>query len=169
MVSSLFLLPNFTFVIELVVFLVVLAIVAKYILPPIRQAMSERETGIRNAVEAAEHSRREAAGLAERRRETLESARAEARRIVDEANAAAEQFRAEGRRRGQDEYARLLDSAHIEVELERERARGEIMGDLGGLVLQAAERVMGRGLDAEANGTLLERAITAARSGGSDS
>lgn len=166
MLSSLFLLPNFTFVLELIAFLLVLGFIAKYVLPPLRKAMSDREAQIRNAIEASDSSRREAAELADRRRETLEVARQEARQIVDQASEFAEQMKEEGRQRGQEEYERLLLAARAEIEVERQRARDEVMGEVGELVLRAAERVIGGGLDAERHRALVDEAISAAQSGG---
>ncbi len=166
MVASLFLLPNFTFVLELIAFLLVLGFIAKYVLPPLRKAMSEREGSIRNAIQAAEEARREAGELAQQRREALEAARNEARQIVDQASQLADQMREEGRRRGQDEYERLVASAQSEIELERQRARDEVMNQVGDLVLRAAERVVGAGLDDERHRALVDEAIAAAQSSG---
>lgn len=161
-VASLFLLPGFTFVLEIVGFLLVLWFVARFVLPPLRKAMAAREAHIRNAIESAEQARREGAELAEQRRGALEAARQEARQIVDQANDAADQLREDGRRRGQEEYERLVRAARAEIDLERQRARDEVMSDLGALVLRAAEQVIGSGLDAERHRALVDEAIAAA-------
>jgi len=167
--GSLFLLPNFTFVLELVAFLLVLGFIAKYVLPPLRKAMADREAQIRNAIQSAEEARRESAELAKQRREALEAARAEARQIVDQANEVADQLKEEGRQRGQEEYERLVQAASAEIELERQRARDEVMSEVGDLVLRAAERVIGGGLDDERHRALVDEAIAAAQAGGETS
>lgn len=166
MLASVFLVPNFTFVLELIAFLIVLGIFAKYILPVLRKAMNEREASIRNAIQAADDARRSAAELAAQRREALEAARAEARQIVDQANEIAEELRDEGRRRGQEEYERLVSAAQAEIEVERQRARDEVMGQVGDLVLRAAEQVIGAGLDDDRHRALVDEAIAAAQVGG---
>jgi len=163
MMASLFLLPDFTFVLELIAFLLVLGFIAKYVLPPLRKAMDERAEHIRNSIQAAEDARSEAEAAVTKRRELLEQARGEARAIVDQANATADQLREEGRQRGQDEYERLLADARVEIEQERQRARDEVMGDVGTLVLRAAEQVIGGALDAERHRSLVNDAITAAQ------
>jgi F-type H+-transporting ATPase subunit b len=166
MTASLFLLPGFTFVLELIAFLLVLAFIAKYVLPPLRRAMNEREAQIRNSIEAAGQARADADRLATERRELLEAARQEARGIVDQANQIAEQLRGEGRQRAQEEYERLVAAAQAEIELQAQRARDEVMADVGALVLQAAERVIGGGLDSERHRALVDEAITAAQASG---
>ncbi len=166
MVSSLFLLPGFTFVLELIAFLLVLGFIAKYVLPPLRKAMNDRAEQIRNSIQAAEDAKHEAEDLAAKRRELLEGARQEARAIIDQANEIAEQLKDEGRQRGIEEHARLVASAQSEIDLERDRARSEVMGQLGSLVLEAAERVIGAGLDDERHRALVEEAISAAEATG---
>ena len=167
--QPIFLIPNFTFVLELIAFLIVLWIFAHFILPYLSKAMNEREAQIRNSIDAAEQARREAGKLAKERREALEAARAEARQIVDQANESADQLREEGRQRGQAEYERLVTAAQSEIELERQRARDEVMSEVGDLVLRAAERVIGGGLDDERHRALVDEAIAAAQPGGTDS
>ncbi|MHB8244680.1 MAG: F0F1 ATP synthase subunit B [Acidimicrobiales bacterium] len=166
MLASVFLIPNFTFVLELIAFLIVLFVFAKFILPPLRKAMNEREAAIRNSIQSAEDARREAGDLANRRREALDAARAEARQIIDQANEVSEQLKEEGRQSGQEEYERLVQAARSEIELERQRARDEVMNEVGDLVLRAAERVIGAGLDDDRHRALVDEAIAAAQSGG---
>jgi F-type H+-transporting ATPase subunit b len=161
--SNNFLIPNFTFVLQLVAFLLVLGFLAKYVLPPLRNAMNERAEHIRSSIQAAEEAKRDAEESAVKRRELLEGARQEARAIVDQANEIAEQLREEGRQRGVEEHNRLVASAQSEIELERDRARSEVMSELGSLVLEAAERVIGAGLDDERHRALVEEAISAAQ------
>ena len=168
MTSSLFLLPGFTFVLELIAFILVLGFVAKYVIPPLRKAMNDRAEQIRNSIQAAEDAKHDADEMAARRRELLESARAEARQIVDQANEIAEQLKEEGRQRGLAEHERLVASAQAEIEQERERARSEVMSQLGALVLEAAERVIGAGLDDERHRALVEEAISAAQASGGE-
>ncbi|MGD0083310.1 MAG: F0F1 ATP synthase subunit B [Acidimicrobiales bacterium] len=172
MLAGLFLLPGFTFVLELIAFLLVLGFVAKYVLPPLRKAMDERAAHIRNSIQAAEDARSAAEEAVAKRRELLEQARGEARAIVDQANTTAEQLREEGRQRGQEEYERLLANAHTDIEQERLRARDEVMEDVGALVLRAAEQVIGGALDPAHHRALVDEAISAAQAsapGGSGS
>ena len=62
--TSVFLIPNGTFVVELAVVLVILFLVTKYILPPLNAAMEARQEKIRTALEAADKARAEAAAAA---------------------------------------------------------------------------------------------------------
>lgn len=161
--GSIFLLPGFTFVLELIGFLLTLLVVAKFPLPQLRRAMTERANHIRNSIEAAEQARADAERLDAERRQLLEAARQEARAIVEQATQIAEELQDEGRQRGQQEFDRIVQTARSEIELERQRARDEVMADVGTLVLQAAERVIGAALDAERHHALVDEAISAAQ------
>jgi F-type H+-transporting ATPase subunit b len=163
--SSNFLVPGATFLLELIAFGLVLFFIAKYVLPPLRRAMDQRAEHIRNSIEAAEAAKREAEESSAKRRELLESARTEARAIVDRANQLAEQLKEEGRQRGQEEHARLVATAQGEIDAERDRARAEVMNELSALVLDAAERVIGAGLDGDRHRALVDDAIVAAQAG----
>jgi F-type H+-transporting ATPase subunit b len=161
MTASLFLLPNGTFIVELVVFLAVIFIVGKYVLPFINKAMAQRQEEIRSELAAAEAARVEAAQADEERRQALEQARQQAREIVAQANRTAEKVTADGQQRGQAEFERLVASATAEVELARQRALEEASAHLGEVVVEVVERIIGREVNAEAHRDLLDEAIRA--------
>ena len=52
--TSVFLIPNGTFFVELIVVGIILFLVTKYILPPLNKAMESRQEKIRTALEAAD-------------------------------------------------------------------------------------------------------------------
>jgi hypothetical protein len=55
--ESIFLLPNGTFIVELVVVAVILYLVTKYILPPLNKAIESRQEKIRSSLELADQAR----------------------------------------------------------------------------------------------------------------
>ena len=86
-IGAIFLLPNGTFFVELIVLLVILFLTTKYIVPPLRAAMDKRQELIRSSLEAAESARTDAAAADDERRQVLDEARVQAREIVAQANA----------------------------------------------------------------------------------
>ena len=113
-----FLIPNGTFVVELVIFLVVLGVVAKWILPPLRAVSEERQARISSASQKAE-ARAEAQSVLAERDRVLADARAQARGIVDHANQGADQAVQNGRQRGQQEYERLVSASRTSTAEDR--------------------------------------------------
>ncbi len=156
-----FLIPNGTLIVELLAFVIVLAIVAKYILPPINKALRERQAAIRSEMEAADEAKADAEAADEERRSALEMARQQAREIVEQANRTAERLSEEAHSRGQSEYERLVSSADAEIRLARQRALEEAASRLGELVVETVERIIGREMDAAAHRDLIGEAIDA--------
>jgi F-type H+-transporting ATPase subunit b len=159
--SSNFLVPNGTFIVELIAFVIVLLVMARYILPPLNKALSDRQAQISEELTAADRARAEATAADEERRAALDEARRRAREILEQANRTAERLHAEAAQRGQEEESRIVAGATAELERARQRALEEAANRLGALVLDVVERVIGREVDAEAHRDLLDEAIAA--------
>jgi F-type H+-transporting ATPase subunit b len=159
--SSIFLLPNGTFFVELAVFLIIIGLIAKYILPPLNRAMEQRQEHIRSSLQAADAARAEAAAADDERRAALDEARKQSREIVAQANRTAEQVKAEMGGRGQVEYDRIVANAENEVALARRRAVEEASERMGELVLEVVERIIGREVDATTHRDLIDEAVAA--------
>ena len=162
--ASIFLLPNGTFIVELIVLLVILFLTTKYIVPPLNKAMEERQADIRNSLDAAESARADAAAADEERLAVLDQARVQAREIVAQATATSDQVRAEAQGRAQAEYDRIIANADAEVALARQRAVDDAADQLGTIVMGVVERVIGREVDMKAHQALVDEAVAALRS-----
>lgn len=159
LVASNFLVPNATFVVELVAFLVVLGVLAKYVLPPVSKMIDERQRTIGQALTDAETAKRRAAEAEEKYRETIDEARSQARAIVDEANKAAEALRASRREQAEAEYERIVSRAETDIEASRRRAAEEVRAEVSGLVMEVVERVVGEAFDADGHRALIDRTV----------
>jgi len=157
--AGIFLLPNGTFFIELIVSIILILAIYKWVLPPINKAMEERQEKIRTSLEAADQARADAEAADDERRTVLEEARHQAREIVAQANRTAEQVRIDAQSRGQSEYERILGNAEIEVGLARQRAVEEAASRMGEIVMDVVERVIGREVNFEAHRDLIDEAV----------
>jgi F-type H+-transporting ATPase subunit b len=161
--NSNFLVPDGTFIAELIAFLIILGIIAKWILPPLNRAMQARQEEIRSSLEAADEAKIEAEETRAQRQGILDESRQQAREIVAQANRTADQLRADGQVRGQQEYERLVASADAEIALSRQRALDEITSRIGALVLSVARQVVEREIDAQRHRGLIDEAVAALR------
>lgn len=159
--SSVFIVPNGTLIAEIVAFVVVLWVVAKYVVPPLNKLLAERQEAIASDLQAADQAKVDAAAADEARRAELEAARLRAREIVEQAQKTAERLAEEARTRGQSEYDRLVSSAESEVALARQRAVEDAAQKLGDLVVEVVERIIGREMDAAAHRDLIDEAVAA--------
>lgn len=158
---SIFLLPNGTFFVELLVFVVIVLIMAKYVLPPLNKAMEGRQEKIRASLEAAEQARAEAAAAGDERAKVLAQARDQARDIVAASQALAEQVKSEAGGRGQAEYDRIVGSANDEVATARQRAIEEASARIGEIVFELVNKIVGREVDQQTHQDLIREAVAA--------
>lgn len=158
--SNNFLVPNATFIVEVVAFLLVLGFLARYVLPPLNRAIEARQATVRQTLIDSETAKRRAEEAEADYKKTLDQARAEARAMVDEASRQGEQLRAELHQRGEQEYQRLMARAEADIQASARRAAEDLRGQVSGLVISVVERVVGEGFDTEAHRTLIDRTIS---------
>jgi F-type H+-transporting ATPase subunit b len=160
--SSIFLLPNGTFFVELILFILMIGFIAKVVLPPLQKAMDDRAQTIRSAQQASDEGQVEAEQLVAQRRAILERARATARSALETAAAEADRLYEDGRARGTAEHDRLLADAQPGFEAERRAVEEELLERMGGLVVQAAGRVLGEQIDASKHREIIAGAVSQA-------
>ena len=150
-----------SFIIELVVALVLVYFIAKKVVPPIGALMAKQQEQIRGSLEAADQARADALAADDERHAALEATRQTAQEIVAQANRTAEAVRIDATARGQAEFERIVGSAEAEVALARQRAVDEAANRLGQIVMDVAERVIAREVNAEAHHDLIAEAVSA--------
>ena len=159
--ASIFLLPNGTFFVELVIFVVLIVVIGKKIIPPINKAMAERQERVRASLDAADQARADAVAADDERRAVLEEARQTAREVVAQANRTAEEVRVDAQARGQAEFERIVGGAEAQVALARQSAVEDAANRLGEIAMDVVERVIGRPVNAEAHHDLITEAVSA--------
>jgi len=162
--AGIFILPNATFIFQLIIFLVLIYVVGRKILPSINAAMEQRQERIRSSLDAADQARADSVAADDERRVVLEEARHAAREIVAEANRSAEAVRVDFQTRGQAEFERIVGSAEAEVALARQHAVDEAADRVGAMAMDVVERVVGRRVSVEAHRDLIAEAVSALRS-----
>jgi F-type H+-transporting ATPase subunit b len=138
-----FLLPNGTFLFELLAFLVILFILGYFVVPPIQRAMRQRQQMVQQGIEDAQRARERAEATQRAYREELDEARAEGARIREKARAEADRLAGDKREQAQQEVAELHERGEAELRSQRERAAGELRDQVGGLALTLSGRILG--------------------------
>ena len=151
------------FIIELVVFIVLIFFLGRKLVPAVKAMMEKTQEKIRASLEAAEKAAADAAAADAERHAKLEEARRTAQEILDQANRTAEAVRNGAQARGQSDYDRIVGGAEVEVALARQRAVEEAANRLGQVVMDLVENVISREVSAEAHHDLIEEAVSALR------
>jgi F-type H+-transporting ATPase subunit b len=159
--TSNFLVPNGTFIVVLLAFIIVLGVIGKKVLPILNKALTERQEQIRGELEAADKAKADAEEADVERRAELEKARVQARDIVAQANTTADQKLRDAEARAQEAYDRIVQAGDAEVAVARQAAVEEVSARVGEIVLAAAERVIGREIQASDHQDLINEAIAA--------
>ncbi len=163
MLASNFLIPNGTFIVVLIAFLIVVGFIGRYVVPYLNKLLTERQEQIRGELEAADRAKADAEEADRERRATLDAARQQARDIVAQASTTADQITSAAESRAQEVYDRIVASADAEVSVARQAAVDEVSNRVGEIVLATAERVIGREVQIDDNRDLIDEAIAAVR------
>ena len=145
-----FLLPNWTFVAEVIAFLLILAVVGKYILPPVQKAIRERQEMIRKQVEDADEARRKLAEAEDAYKNALTEARVEAAQIRESARAEAQRTVDELRTQAQEEQARIVARGEEQLARQRSAVVRELRSEIGTLAVELSEKIVAQRLSDEA-------------------
>ena len=156
---------NGTVIVELITFLAMLAILARWVYPEIVRLAEARQRQIANLLKEAEKSRADAEARLKDAETKLNEARRTAQSVIDAANKSGEQLRSELKQKAEEEAKRLTETARKEINAERERAVQSVRAEVAGLVVVATEKVIGETLDENKHRQLIDRAIAEATSG----
>src|ERR1700733_4998676 len=153
-----FLIPNMTFVVELMAFIIVLGVLWRYVIPPVQQAMDARQEMARQLVSDSEEARQ----LLEKAQAAYKAAMAGARHEAAQLRAQAEQQRREIVEGASTEaaagVAEIISRGQAQAEAERRQAIGQLKTELGNAAVDLAEKILGEALaDNQRQHRLIER------------
>ena len=130
----------------LIMFAILYWVVAKKVAPNLEQAYAERHDAIEGGIAQAENAQAEAEAAKAQYESQLAEARAEAAKIREDARAEGAAIVAEMRGQAQDEASRITESAHKQIEAERQQAAISLRGEVGRLSTDLAGRIVGHEL-----------------------
>lgn len=132
-----------------IIFLALMAVLAKFAFPAILGYAAAREQRIQANLDEARRQRAEAESLLEQQRKELASARTEAQALIAEAKTAAERTRNELLNRARTEQEELLARARAEIQGERDRAMESVRREAVDLAIAAAGKLVRQRLTAD--------------------
>jgi F-type H+-transporting ATPase subunit b len=144
----------------LIIFVLLLAVLAKFAFPPMLAAVEARERALQEAIDGAKADRAEAAELLARHRAEMDNARIEAQKLIADGRAAGERLRGEMLEQTRVQQQELLDRARREISAERDRAIAELRREAVDLAIAGASRVIEHNLDDAANRKLIDSFLT---------
>jgi len=140
----------------IVVFLVLLALLAKFAWRPLLEALEKRQESIRRSLDDAAKAKQELERLQVESQRILAAARSEAEAIVARTREDAGRLREEMRQKAQQEAANIVKNAQKQIELETTRALQQIRHEAVDLSVQIASKLLQRNVSKEDNERLIE-------------
>ena len=138
---------NATLIAQILNFLVLLAILAKFAYKPLLKAMDDRRNRINNDLDSAEQTRLDAEALKEQYAEQLAGARQEATEIVNKANQIAQNLHDELVEQARVEQEALLANAKERIEQEKQQALLDIRSEVIKLSTLIAGKIVNQKLN----------------------
>jgi F-type H+-transporting ATPase subunit b len=150
-------------------FAILLFVLWKKGLPPVRNMMKRREDRIREDLERAERARTEAEEHLTQYQRQLADARNEAARIIEEARQSADEVKRQIRSQAEAEGAEIRGRAQEDARLASERASVDLQSRVADLSIELAEKIVERNLDRDTQLALVESYIEQVGSSGNGS
>ena len=156
---------NGTVIVELITFLIMLYVLARYVYPVIVRLAEARQRAIAAQLREAEKDRADAEARLQEAESKLADARKTAQQVIDAAGKSGEQLRQDLRAKAEEEAKRISEAARREIEVERDKAVQMVRDEVAGLVISATEKVIGETLDEQKHKKLIDKAIEEAAGG----
>jgi F-type H+-transporting ATPase subunit b len=157
---------NGTFVIELVAFILMIAILWRWAYPAIARAAEGRQKLIAEQLAESEKRNKDAEQRLKDAEAKLADARAQAQQVIDGAARSGDQLREELKAKGEEDARRQVEKARKEIDAARQQALESVRSEVAGIVLEVTEKVIGEALDGRGHQKLIDSALKEIEVGG---
>ncbi|MEJ2565462.1 MAG: F0F1 ATP synthase subunit B [Gammaproteobacteria bacterium] len=130
--------------------------VNKVLWGPVTKMMADRQKRIADGLAAADKGKHEMALAEERAKELLRDAKTQAGEIIAQAEKRSNEIVEDAKQTARSEGERLKAAAQAELEQEVNRAREQLRGQVAGIAVAGAQRILSREIDAQAQSDLLK-------------
>jgi F-type H+-transporting ATPase subunit b len=147
---------NLTLIGQTIAMIVFVWFCMKFIWPVIIGAIEARQHEIADGLAAAEKGKASLASAESESAKVLGEARQQAKSILDQAQTRASEIVEAAKGEGEAEKKRLLASGQAELEVERNRVRDELRGQVAAIAMAGAEQILAREIEPETHRELLD-------------
>ena len=137
------------FIVSIVLFLALIALMVKFAWKPILKALDERESGIEEALASAEKAKKEMQNLQSDNEKLLKEARAERDALLKEARDMKDAIINEAKEEAKEVTSKLIENAQTSIEQEKQAALAELKKQVADLSIGIAESVLKQELEAK--------------------
>lgn len=146
--SNNFLLPNGTFFVELIIFLIVLGVIGTFVVPPIMKVLHERENMVTKTHADNKKSAEQFAAAEADYEKAMSAARLEASGARDDARAEGRKVIEDMRARAEEQAASAMQDANERLKREGDAVAADLRAQVESMSATLASRILGVGIDA---------------------
>lgn len=143
-------------IVQFVNFGILLFVLWRFVLPPVRKMLDERRERIEESLAAAERMKQQTAETERMLENERARGRQEAQQIIGQAQDIARRIQEEARAQAQTDADSLIARARTEVQLERDQAISDLRREFADITVSAAEKVINQSLDRNAHRRLID-------------
>lgn len=129
-----------------IAFVIVLFILGKYAWKPIMKSLDDREASIADSIATAERVRAEMAQLKNENEQLLAQAREERANLIKEAKLTRDKIIHEAKEQAKLDANKIIADAQVAIYNQKMSAITDVKNQVGALVLEISEKVLGREL-----------------------
>lgn len=144
------------FFIQLVAFGILYWLLSRYAFGPILSIMEQRKQFVKDQLEQAETSRKQAEEAVEAQKAALQQARAEAHGIIEQAKSTSVKQAEEIVQAAKSEATRVKDEAVQDIKSETNKAIAALRSEVGGLSVQIASKIIEQQIDEKSQEQLVD-------------
>lgn len=130
------------FFMQIVILIILLFLMAKFAWKPILKSLDERESGIEDALAAAENARKEMQNLQADNAKLVKEARAEREAMMKEAREISDKMIATAKEEAKEVTSALIEKAQASIQQEKQSALAELKKNVAELSISIAESVI---------------------------
>lgn len=161
MAVKIFIVPDFTLFWELLLFLIILAVMWRFVVPPVQRSMRERRDLIEQGHREAEEARERLAASEAEYRQNMAELRSTATEIRVEAHSEGQRHIEAARARAEEEYVTNSAEATARLGTDRDTVLDELRPETGRLAAELASRITGARVEASSARRTAESTATA--------
>jgi len=130
------------FFMQAIILLILIVLMRKFAWKPILDSLQTREDGIQDALDSAEKAKLEMQNLQADNQKLLQEARAEREEMLKEAREMKNKMIEDAKSEAEGQANKLIAQAQAAIEGEKKAALAELKGQVAGISLEIAEKVM---------------------------
>jgi F-type H+-transporting ATPase subunit b len=147
------------FIFQLITFVIVLAILRKWVFPKLVATLEERRETLEKSLEQARQTEQTLHDAQGKTEEILKEARVQADGALADAQNRAKEIIADAEARGEQSAKRIITEAEAHLGQERAKLRSELKEELADLVVQTTEKVLRKKLTAKDDVELVKQSV----------